>query len=271
MVIFRTLRSGSSGNALLLEWGEDGVRSRLLIDCGLSSQKGFQRLLEEEVGLELPLSGVLLTHAHSDHANYAAMRVIDRLGIPVYAHEKTREQLHARQLHPGRVPASVSFSGLEFREFGDACFTIEGLEIDPIPVSHAPGVHTHAFRFDFGHHRLVVATDFHEGDSLIPFLDDVDLVYIESNHDPELLRLRYNPASTYHMSNEGAAELMDRALELYDRPPRTVVLGHLSTERNSPALALAAMKPVFEQNGHAVQLIVAPRHTPSERILVKRR
>jgi len=270
-LIFKTLRSGSSGNALLLEWGQGARRARLLIDCGLRSQKAFHQLLEEEVGLDVPLVGVLITHAHSDHVNYSALRVIDRLGVPVFVHEKTREQVHKRHLHPSRIPSSADLTGIDFRCFGSNSFVIEDLTVTPIPLPHAPGVNTHGYRFDCGGYRLLVATDFCEAHALLPFLHDVDLIYVESNYDPELLRQYYNPASTYHMSNEGAAELIDLLLEENECPPGTIVLGHLSTERNTPALALRAMKRSLAYYDHPIELHVAPRHGPSESFFVKER
>jgi len=270
-MIFRTLRSGSSGNALLLEWGEGAHRARLLIDCGLRSQKAFCQLLEEEVGLDVPLAGVLITHAHSDHINYSALRVIDRLGIPVFIHEKTRDQVHKRHLHPSRIPSSADLDGIDFRNFDRDPFAVGDLVVTPIHLPHAPGVITHGYRFDCGRQRILVATDFCEGDALLPYLQDVDLIYIESNYDPELLRQHYNLASIYHMSNEGAAELMDLLLEENECPPCTIVLGHLSTERNTPELALRAMKRSLAYYDHPIELHVAPRHSPSEPFFVKER
>ena len=78
MLLFQTLRSGSSGNLLLLEGGSRRP-TRLLIDCGVSSQQRCLQILEEEVGIDGGFDGLIVTHAHSDHINYATLRVMDRL------------------------------------------------------------------------------------------------------------------------------------------------------------------------------------------------
>ena len=62
MTIFRTLASGSSGNAALLSRGE----THLLIDMGISCRRICKAL--EGLGLTPDqLAGVLITHEHTDH------------------------------------------------------------------------------------------------------------------------------------------------------------------------------------------------------------
>lgn len=267
MITFRSLRSGSSGNMLLLEAG----RTRLLIDCGISSQRACRQILEQEVGLTDPITGILVTHAHSDHINYAALRVLDQLRIPVYLHEATyREVLH-RYLNPYRVPPSVDLSGLELRAFGPASFRIDGLAIRPIPVPHAPGVTTHAFAIEHGRRKLLCASDFNDPEAVIPHIYDCDLIYLESNHDLELLRLHYNPASLYHLANPAAGLLLEHAIGRSRRAPAAVVLGHLSDDRNRPELAReTVIKALGDADGGKLpRLVTAPRHAATDPIMLE--
>lgn len=253
-ITFRSLRSGSSGNLLLLEAGA----TRLLIDCGLRSQRACREVLEGEIGLSEPLTGVLVTHAHSDHINYAALRVLGEMRIPVYLHAATHAEVLHRYLNPYRVPPSVDLSGLELRTFGPAPFEIDGLAVHPIPVPHAPGVTTHAFAIHYGSQKVLCASDFNDPEAVIPHIYDCDLIYLESNHDLDLLRLHYNPASLFHLANPAAALLLEHAIGRSRRPPAAIVLGHLSDDRNRPDLARGTVvKALGEVPG---QLVTAPRH-----------
>jgi hypothetical protein len=62
-------------------------------------------------------------------------------------------------------------------------------------------------------------------------------LFVEANHDPELLRRHPNPASRYHLSNPQAAKLICHARKSSKSAPQTVILGHLSRERNTEDLA----------------------------------
>ena len=59
---FACLGSGSEGNALVVEVGA----SRVLLDCGFSIKETVARLAR--LGLNpTDLSGIVVTHEHSDH------------------------------------------------------------------------------------------------------------------------------------------------------------------------------------------------------------
>ena len=61
MLRFRSLASGSAGNATLLE-ADDGLRrTRVLIDCGLGLRPLTARLAAEGLALT-DLDGVFITH-----------------------------------------------------------------------------------------------------------------------------------------------------------------------------------------------------------------
>jgi phosphoribosyl 1,2-cyclic phosphodiesterase len=270
MLTFRSFRSGSSGNLLFLEARRGRRRTRLLIDCGIRSQRGCRQALEEEVGLGDPLDGLLVTHAHGDHVNYSSLRVMADLGVPVYVHQRTSMEVATRYLNPYRLPAKVDPASFELRRFGGEPFALGLFNIDPLPVPHAPGVTTHAFRIRCGPHRLLVASDFNEPQAVAAHIAGSDFIYLESNHDLELLRLYFNPASLYHLSNPAAAELLLHALRAGRRPPRAIMLGHLSEDRNRPELALETVAASLAAHGgaDACRLIAAPRYTPSEAVVI---
>jgi phosphoribosyl 1,2-cyclic phosphodiesterase len=270
MLLFKSLRSGSSGNVLLIESRRTRKTTRLLIDCGIRSQKGCLQILEEEAGLSEPIDGVLVTHAHSDHINYSALRVTAALGIPVYVHRTTRKELVHRYLNPYRLPASVDPSSFDLRSFGDETFRIGNLSITSLPIPHAPSVTTHAFVIHNDRTKIMIASDFHDPEAVVPHIYNCDFIYLESNHDLELLRQYFNPASLYHMSNPTAGLLLRHALSHSTHLPRAVVLGHLSAERNSPRLAIKTVREALRAEGlpDSLQILAAPRHAATETVVV---
>src|SRR5436305_895483 len=85
-----SLGSGSSGNALYVEAGPQG-RTRLLVDAGLGTRTIIQRL--QAIGVSpLQLSGILVTHEHSDHVQGIPM-LMRRYAVPVIADPRTLEAI----------------------------------------------------------------------------------------------------------------------------------------------------------------------------------
>ena len=114
-----------------------------------------------------------------------------------------------------------------------------------------------------------MATDFCEWATLRPWFEDADFVYVEANHDPELLERNWNPNSLYHLSNGQCGDLLREALDHSHAPPAAVMLGHLSEDRNRPELAEATVAAILEEAGHgSVELYVAPRFQPSRPISI---
>lgn len=252
---FQSLCSGSSGNSLLLKTGN----TTLLIDLGFSSMRGCRRALQ---GILPRLSGVLVTHLHTDHVHYAALRVMEEYRIPLYVHQGEARLLPDR--HFRRFP----FFALQIRPFGESEFGIGDLEIRPFRVPHDGLGQT--FGFEIGRRRqgryqkVVVATDFRDWRNLAPRFADAEFIYVEANHDPELLRAFPNRRSRFHLSNGECGRLLRQALDQSRTAPAGVMLGHLSAIRNRPSLALGTVEESLSAGGfRGVQLLVAPRHEPS--------
>jgi ribonuclease BN (tRNA processing enzyme) len=159
--------------------------------------------------------------------------------------------------------------------FGDEGITVGEFRITPVALSHAPDTPTFGFvvRATLGSRRrtVVVATDFRDPSTLLPHLRGADLVFLEANHDVELLRRHFNYASQWHLNNGQTAQLLARAVGASGRAPGNVVLGHLSDERNDDALALREVRRAFHRHDLKVEfeLETAPKYAPSRVIRIE--
>src|SRR3954466_5263361 len=86
-VRFTILGSGSNGNCAYLETDE----TRILIDAGFSARQIRQRLASISRAPE-NLTGILVTHEHSDHVQGLAT-LCEKLRIPIYCNRPTKDAL----------------------------------------------------------------------------------------------------------------------------------------------------------------------------------
>ncbi|MBN1517191.1 MBL fold metallo-hydrolase [Candidatus Sumerlaeota bacterium] len=253
---FQTLQSGSSGNVLMV-WSH---KTRVMIDCGVRSQKQLRVLLMQHA---IPkLAALVNTHLHSDHINYHALRVMESDQTPVYVHRDNRRRLLFKH---GR---GASFRGLDLREYGEGPLEIGDLILQNFEIEHADESRNCGFVIQWKEdpaERIVIATDFFEWENIGRHFVDARIIYVEANHCPELLRRYPNFNSHFHLSNPKTGMLLAQALQSSNHAPRAIVLGHLSTERNRPDVALKAVRNTLKQHGARLEspLEVAPRFEPS--------
>ena len=204
-----SIASGSSGNCIYV--GSDNTH--VIIDAGISGKRieeGLNRL-----GLSTPdLSGILITHEHSDHI--ASIGVLARkYGLPMYA---TAGTIKGITLQKGVGPIDMSL----FREISaDNDFMIDDLSVKPVAVSH---------------------------DALEPVgFSGVNALVIEANHDVNMLQVGRYPyilkqrilSDKGHLSNENCGRLLCRLLH---DDLKSITLGHLSAENNLAELAYEAVR-----------------------------
>ncbi len=240
------LGSGSTGNALLVEAGP----TRFLVDAGVPVRTLRERAAPLGIDLDLPLAGVVLTHAHCDHASQTDTYV-RAFGAPLFLTESTRRGLKLRTAPRTRV-------------FGpQTSFRVGEVEVHPHPVPHdAPQT---ALVFQHGAYRAGLVTDLGVvRRDLVEHLRGCGAVLLESNYDPELLRLGPYPPSVQarvagpkgHLSNAQCADLLSRL----DKGTREVVLVHVSENNNQPNLAWTAADRAL--GGRQVRLRVAAATEP---------
>ncbi len=239
------LASGSGGNATVVEGGG----TRVLIDCGLG-YRALQRRMHA-VGFQLgELDAVVVTHEHADHVSGLAV-LLRHYPLPLLATGGTAAALE------GLRPASVIAADRPFR--------IGGLDFLPVATSH-DAAEPIGVVADHEGCRVGIVTDTGVvGDALAERLAGCHGVFLESNHDPDMLRYGPYPwplkqriaSATGHLSNHQARAAVER---LCGEGLELVVGMHLSRENNRPELASRELgRPLA---GSAVGIAMAGQDEP---------
>jgi|SRR5450432_3559155 len=234
------LGSGSAGNSALLTTDH----CRLLIDGGLSARQIILRLALCGFTPN-ELDGILLTHEHGDHV--CGLEVLCRkFQIPIYCNALTAEAVRCGSLGAHR----------HWRIFRTgAAFSICDITVESFSVPH-DAVEPIGFVFHGGASALGYITDLGYATRLtIERLREVQTLVIETNHDEKLLQndphrpwpVKQRIQSRHgHLSNAAAAAVIE---QLLPGKIRRAVLGHLSRDCNSPALAAGAIQAQLEKSG----------------------
>ncbi len=250
MLRFRSLASGSSGNATLIE-GSDGLhRTRVLVDCGLGLRQLIARLAVEGIG-PADLDGIFITHEHGDHIGCAPM-LVARYGVPLWTSAGTAQY--------------AAFAGLESARNlvrDGQVFAIGGLQLHPFTVPH-DAREPLQLRCTDGDRVLGLMTDIgHVTGHALAALAGCHALVLESNHDAELLAQSRYPdflkrrvgGQHGHLSNVQAAAALGA---LHHDRLNTVVAAHLSERNNRPELVSRAFAAVLGC-GEA-DVLLAERH-----------
>jgi phosphoribosyl 1,2-cyclic phosphodiesterase len=237
---FVVLGSGSAGNAAVVDCG--GVR--LLVDAGLSAKQLVLRL--RQVGIEPDsLGGVLLTHEHGDHVR--GLKVfLKQFGIPVFATHAT-----------ARVVRETGIDGGTWKTFdAGQTFAIGGTLIESFSLQH-DAVDPVGFVVGHQDRRLGLVSDVgFIPRSLTERLKWLDALFIEANYDDRLLEadtrrpwsVKQRISSRHgHLSNSQVAELLR---EIAHPSLLRLVLGHLSSDCNTPETAISFVRGCLTEIGH---------------------
>ncbi len=237
---FSVLASGSTGNAIYVESGEHAF----LVDAGLSGKQmetlfqGIDRKMDK-------LSGIFVTHEHSDHIKGVGI-IARKYKLPIYANEKTW-----RAMEPliGEIPVEQKF------QFDmETVKTFGNVSIESFGVSH-DAAEPMFYIFHQGDKKLVLITDTgYVSDRMKGIIRNADSYVFESNHDVQMLRMGRYPwnikrrilSDVGHVSNEDAAVAMSEVIG--DRT-KHIYLAHLSMDNNIKDLARMSVTQTLEQRG----------------------
>lgn len=260
------IASGSSGNAVFVRCGDVSF----LVDCGVPAckiEKALAALGEDPA----ELSFVLVTHAHSDHTCGLAV-MARRYHLPIYATCGTWDLIRSDK----RVGKIAPECQREFAASPDPDEADGSVRITAFSTSHdVPD--SVGYRIEYAGRTAAIATDLgYVSLDVKAALDGADVVLLESNHDPDMLRdgpypvfLKNRVAGNRgHLSNFAAGRF---AAELVARGTRQIILGHLSDKNNTPRLALETVTEQLQRAGidpqRDVRLLLARRGEPSEAVL----
>lgn len=237
MLRFRSLGSGSSGNATVVEAHSDGHVTRLLVDCGFSLRALERRLAQAQLAAG-DIDAIFITHEHSDHAGCARTLAL-RERIPVWMSHGTWTGCGA-----------ADFDGLLNITAHAHPVAIGNLQLHPFAVPHDTLEPLQLTCTD-GASRLGILTDLgHATDDVRQQLAGCHALLLECNHDPELLAASAYPAFLKrrvggdfgHLANAAAASLLRDVLH---EGLHQVVAAHLSAKNNHPDLVRAALADVM--------------------------
>ncbi|TFY96745.1 MBL fold metallo-hydrolase [Ramlibacter rhizophilus] len=233
MLRFKSLGSGSSGNATLVQAKGGTGLTHLLVDCGLGIRNLARRL--GEAGL-MPdqVDGIFITHEHSDHVGCVRAFAL-RERTPVFMSAGTWAGM--------REP---DFEGLLNLVSDGVSFELGALQLTPFAVPH-DAREPLQLRCTDGAVRLGILTDLgHVTPHVLHHLSGCESLLLECNHDEALLASGPYPwflkrrvgGDQGHLANSAAAEA---ARFLQATGLKQVVAGHLSEQNNRPELARAAL------------------------------
>jgi len=244
VIRFRSIGSGSGGNATVVEASSGITTTRLLVDAGFSLKELDLRLARAGLAAS-DLDAVFVTHEHGDHIG-CALALAEREQLPLWMSRGTW-----RATGGFGAPATLRFArDAEPIAIGD-------IEVHPFTVAH-DAAEPLQLRCGDGGLRLVVLTDL--GSITAHMIDNVagcDAIVLECNHDAAMLASsRYPPSLKAriggrfgHLSNATAAEILARCASAR---LQHVVAAHLSRENNRPDLARAALAECFGGAGEAI-------------------
>lgn len=262
---FASIASGSSGNSIY--FGSDNTH--ILIDTGISNKRIEEGL--KNLGLKVSdLSGVLITHEHSDHIQ-GLKTLIKKYHIPIYATKGTLDYIKAKKIIEGNEDLCNVIST-------DTKITIDDIDASVFKISHDASEPV-GFRLSTAGKSVAVATDMGVYDEyIVDKLQDLDAILLEANHDIRMLEAGPYPyhlkrrilGSKGHLCNEIAGKLLARIL---NDNIKHVLLGHLSKENNYPSLAYETVKVEIDEadveyRGSDFKIEVAKRDAMSEVVLL---
>jgi phosphoribosyl 1,2-cyclic phosphodiesterase len=251
-MIFCNLGSGSKGNCTFVQ--DRGPA--LLVDQGFSLKSLSQRMAL--VGLEpTQVGAIILTHEHNDHLRGIGS-FARRFQVPVYLTVLTHRSIPAEFLRHTDIRLYTVGDELQIHDLKVKTFHIPHDAADPVAVV-----------ITGSNHRIGIITDLGSGAQYLrEYLTDLDLLFLESNHDITMLDngpyplwlIRRIRSRVGHLSNEQATTLF-KGLTL-DGRLRYLILGHLSEQNNTPEIVERSFQEIVRQITPVVQLRIASQHEP---------
>ena len=258
------LSSGSSGNAVLLRSGSCAV----LVDCGITGKAAENELANAGIPPN-KIDAIIVTHEHIDHISGVGV-MCRRYHIPIYA---TLGTWKAMINSIGKIDTSlIRYIAAEVP------FEISGVRFHPFSTSH-DAAESIGLIFTDGVKYGGIATDLGTVTKhIFDLLSPCSIAMLEANHDEAMLisgsypqHLKERILSDHgHLSNRLCGALCAKLVR--EGELRQIMLGHLSSDNNTPKKAYETVAKSIEGAGFnvgegGVLLYVAKRYCVSEELL----
>ncbi|SFB30176.1 Phosphoribosyl 1,2-cyclic phosphodiesterase [Lentibacillus halodurans] len=251
---FSVLASGSTGNAFYIE----SDKEKLLVDAGLSGRQ-MDRLFGEVAVDPSSLTGILVTHEHSDHIKGLGI-IARKYNLPIYANEKT---WNAMEDAIGTISLDQKFHfGMEeVKTFGD-------IDVESFGVSH-DAVEPMFFTFRNDGKKVALVTDLgYVSERIKRTVENADAYIFEANHDVAMLRMGRYPwnvkrrilSDSGHVSNEDCGIALS---DLISNRTSRIYLAHLSQDNNMKDLARMSVDHILTERGIKLDLCDTDPKTPT--------
>lgn len=243
---YMSLGSGSSGNCCYVGTARGGV----IIDVGVKADVVESVLKANGVDMK-EVTGVLLTHDHSDHVRYVYTLLRAHKHLRLYCTNRVLTGMLRRHSISKRIK---DYHQAIFKEIP---FKIGDLEITAFEVPH-DGTDNMGFSIEFDHRRFVLATDLGAvTERARHYMSRANYLVIEANYDLQMLRMGRYPeylkariqTERGHMDNIHTAAFLK---EIINPGLEYIFLCHLSQDNNTPHKALSAVKEALESLGKRV-------------------
>ncbi|WP_297638549.1 MBL fold metallo-hydrolase [uncultured Clostridium sp.] len=261
-MIFCSLYSGSSGNCIFV----GNENTKILIDAGMPGKKIDEAL--KSIGQDpKDLSGIFITHEHSDHIKGAGI-VSRKYDIPIFANDKTWAAMEKSlgKIKEHNIKLMDKRSTISINDLDIKSFNIPHDAIAPV-----------GYTINSNDKRVSVATDFGTfTEEIKDNIKDSKIILLESNHDVNMLKYGPYPynlkrrilSEVGHLSNDACGEALVELIK-YDLG-KEIFLGHLSGTNNHPDLAYQTVITTLQEKGISlgqdVNIAMASRHEPSKLI-----
>ncbi|MFD1348588.1 MULTISPECIES: MBL fold metallo-hydrolase [Bacillaceae] len=242
---FSVLASGSTGNAFYIE----SEQQKLLVDAGLSGKKLTELFQKIQVDPN-DLSGILVTHEHSDHIKGLGI-FARKYNLPIYANEKTWKAMD-KSIGKISVDQRFLFQMEEVKTFGD-------MDVESFGVSH-DAAEPMFYTFRSNGKKIALVTDLgYVSERIKKTVEDADAYIFEANHDVEMLRMGRYPWSVKRriLGDSGHVSNEDSGLALADiisNRTKRIYLAHLSLDNNMKDLARMSVDQVLQERGINIDL-----------------
>lgn len=243
MMKFMSFSSGSKGNCSFI--GTDNVK--LIIDAGVTFGYLEKQLIKNDIDID-EISGVLITHIHSDHIK-GLKQFVKKMNWKVYIPDKMKKEV-------------LEFIDDEYIEVIDDFTNMIDLNINLIYTSHDTECSV-GYLFESDNTSLVYITDTgYINRKYLKLIDNKSVYFLESNHDEAMLMDGPYPyylkqrviSDSGHLSNNMAAKYL--SLIVGDKT-KCIILAHVSEKNNTYDLAYDTIRDKLDMISYNGELFVA--------------